>query len=81
MSLVAHGRGLGLVPNRLITRSPLRAKLTKLRLRDLEFPFTIWMATGAVAAPLAQPVEALGRALITSLSRSQERRRSHSESD
>jgi DNA-binding transcriptional LysR family regulator len=81
MSLVAHGRGLGLVPNRLIMRSPLRTKLTKLRLRDLEFPFTIWIATGAVAAPLAQPVEALGRALTTSLSRSRERPRSHSDSD
>ncbi len=73
MSLVAHGRGLGLVPNRLIARSPFRANLTNLRVRGLEFPFTIWIATGALAASLTQPVEALGRALATSLSRSRQR--------
>lgn len=77
MSLVAHGRGLGLVPSRLIARSPLRADLARLRVGDLEFPFTIWLASAPIPASLMQPVEALGRALSTSLSRSRDRRAFH----
>jgi DNA-binding transcriptional LysR family regulator len=68
MSLVARGRGLGLVPQRLVARSPSRARLTTLRLASLEFPFTIWMATGQLAHPLELPLDALRLALAARLS-------------
>lgn len=69
LSLVARGRGLGLVPSRLMAASPLRSSLAALRLPELELPFTIWIATGALAAGLTSPVDALGHALAVSLAR------------
>lgn len=73
MSLVAGGRGLGLVPGRLLAHSPSRAKLAVVRLRGLAFPFTIWLATGEVGDGLAQPLTALGDTLRARLGRRRRR--------
>lgn len=69
LALVARGRGLGLVPARLLARSRSRVKLRVLRLPDLAFPFTIWMATGDVPSSLGAPMQTLRRALVQNLGR------------
>ena len=67
-SLIARGRGLGLVPGRLLARSRMRSQLRVLRVRGLDFPLTIWLTSGGVAAPLELPLRALRRALAQRLS-------------
>jgi DNA-binding transcriptional LysR family regulator len=67
LALVARGRGLGLVPARLLARSRSRLKVRALRLPGLTFPFTIWMATGEIPAPLELPMQALRHALASRL--------------
>ena len=42
LALVARNRGLSLVPERILTRSPLRSRLRILRVSSLHFPLTIW---------------------------------------
>jgi DNA-binding transcriptional LysR family regulator len=69
MALVARARALGLVPTRLLARSASRQQLCTLRVRGLEFPMTIWMITGMLAPPLAQPLSTLSQALKGRLSR------------
>jgi DNA-binding transcriptional LysR family regulator len=68
LRLVARGRGLGLVPNRLLVRSPTRARLRALHVRDLAFPQVIWMISGELPAGLDEPLAALRRALVHGLS-------------
>jgi DNA-binding transcriptional LysR family regulator len=63
MSLVARGRGLGLVPERLLRRSPRRRDLCTLNVRGLQFPMTIWLVTGELSAPLEPAMETLARVL------------------
>jgi DNA-binding transcriptional LysR family regulator len=63
MSLVARGRGVGLVPTRLLARSVTRTALCTLRVRGLEFPMSIWLITGLMAPALDLPVKTLGRSL------------------
>jgi DNA-binding transcriptional LysR family regulator len=67
LSLIARGRGLGLVPARLLARSRMRPRLRVLRVRGLDFPLTIWLASGEVPEPLALPLRALSRALARRL--------------
>ena len=63
MSLVARGRGLGLVPARLLARSALRKRLCVLRVRGLDFPMTIWMVAGQLPPGLEQSIATLSHAL------------------
>jgi DNA-binding transcriptional LysR family regulator len=42
LALVAQGRGLGLVPEHILTRSRFRPRLQKLRISGLDFPLTVW---------------------------------------
>jgi DNA-binding transcriptional LysR family regulator len=67
MSLVARGRGLGLVPARLLARSASRRQLCVLRIRGLDFPMNVWMVTGTLAPGLEQPLATLSRALAERL--------------
>ena len=68
-SLIARGRGLGLVPRRLLARSRTRSRLRVLRVRGLDFPLTIWLASREVPASLELPLRELSRALAQRLSR------------
>src|SRR5215471_8728755 len=43
LALVAQDRGLTLVPERILSRSPIRARLRAFNIVGLEFPLTIWM--------------------------------------
>jgi DNA-binding transcriptional LysR family regulator len=63
LSLIARGRGLGLVPSRLLARSRTRPRLRTLRVRGLDFPLTIWLASRELPPPLELPLRALSRAL------------------
>jgi DNA-binding transcriptional LysR family regulator len=69
ISLVARARGLGLVPARLLARSPTRKRTCEIRVRGLEFPMKIWMVTGLLAPGLEQPVATLSSALKARLSK------------
>ena len=67
MFLVARGRGLGLVPGRLVSRSAARRNVAVLGVRGLEFPMTVWLLTAtppsALEAPLAAFADSLERRL------------------
>ena len=67
LALVARERGLGLVPARILARSPLRSRLRVRRVPGLDFPLTIWAVRGRAAPELAPVFEALDRALIERL--------------
>ncbi|MGH9719890.1 MAG: LysR family transcriptional regulator [Bryobacteraceae bacterium] len=67
LRLIARGRGIGLVPNRLLMRSPARPRLRRLHVRELRFPQLIWMVSGELAAGLDEPLIALRRALVERL--------------
>jgi DNA-binding transcriptional LysR family regulator len=68
LRLIARGRGLGLVPNRLLLRSPSREKLRKLRVRGLSFPMTVWLVAGELSPGLEPALGALQRVLTGHLS-------------
>jgi DNA-binding transcriptional LysR family regulator len=63
MALVARGRGLGLVPRRLLQRSRARTRLATPRIAGLAFPFAIWMVTQDVDGRLTAPLAAVRDAL------------------
>ena len=63
ISLVGRGRGLGLVPSRLLARSPARRQVSEVRVRGLQFPMKVWMIAATLAAGLEQPLATLGEAL------------------
>ena len=64
LALVARARGLGLVPARILARSPLRSRLRVRRIAGLDFPLTIWSLRSR-ATPDLEPVFAtLDHALI-----------------
>ena len=67
MTLVARGRGLGLVPRHLLERSALRAELTPLRLHGFTFPFAVWTVTSDAAGHLAGPWNTVRDALSAHL--------------
>jgi len=68
MSLVARGRGLGLVPSRLVARSAVKRQLSVLGVRGLEFPMTIWMLTAGLPSALETALEAFTDSLQRRLS-------------
>lgn len=63
ISLVGRGRGLGLVPSRLLARSPARRQVSEVRVRGLQFPMKVWMVAATLAAGLEQPLATLSEAL------------------
>jgi DNA-binding transcriptional LysR family regulator len=67
MSLVARGRGLGLVPARLLARSSSRRSVCTLNVRGMEFPMNVWMVTGTLPLGLRDPIATLSRALSEQL--------------
>ena len=67
LALVARHRGLGLVPARILARSPSRARLRVRRVRGLDFPLTIWAVRREGASDLAPVFRALDLALIARL--------------
>ncbi len=67
LALVARERGLGLVPARILARSPLRARLRVRRIAGLDFPLTIWAVRGRATQELEPIWVALDRALVDRL--------------
>jgi DNA-binding transcriptional LysR family regulator len=67
LALVARERGLGLVPARILARSPLRSRLRVRRIPGLDFPLTIWAARGRATSELEPVWRELDRALIARL--------------
>lgn len=67
LALVARERGLGLVPARILARSPLRSRLRVRRIPGLDFPLTIWAVRGRATPELEPVFAALDRALIERL--------------
>jgi DNA-binding transcriptional LysR family regulator len=74
LALVARHRGLGLVPARILARSPLRARVRVRRVRGVDFPLTICAVRRETTPDLVPVFRALDRAMIERLSR---RRRAH----
>jgi DNA-binding transcriptional LysR family regulator len=74
LALVARRRGLGLVPARILARSPLRARVRVRRVRGLDFPLTIWAVRRETTPDLVPVFHALDQAMIDRLSG---RRRAH----
>ena len=68
LALVARHRGLGLVPARILARSPLRARLRVRRVRGLDFPLTIWAVRRETPLDLVPVFRGLDRAMIERLS-------------
>jgi DNA-binding transcriptional LysR family regulator len=66
LALVARHRGLGLVPARILARSPLRARVR--RVHGLDFPLTIWAVRRETTPDLVPVFCALDRAMIERLS-------------
>jgi DNA-binding transcriptional LysR family regulator len=69
LSLVARGRGLGLVPGRLLARSRSRKHVRVVRVRGLDFPLTIWSLRGRPPLALEPVLDELERVLTERLSR------------
>lgn len=74
LALVARRRGLGLVPARILARSPLRARVRVRRVRGLDFPLTIWAVRRETTPDLVPVFHALDQAMIDRLCG---RRRAH----
>jgi DNA-binding transcriptional LysR family regulator len=60
LALVARGRGLGLVPSRLLGASRSRTRLRVVKVRGLHFPLTIWMVIGEVPPTVESHVAVFG---------------------
>jgi DNA-binding transcriptional LysR family regulator len=67
LALVARHRGLGLVPARILARSPLRPRLRVRRVRGLDFPLTVWAVRREPPADLVPVFRVLDQALIERL--------------
>src|SRR4051812_2934100 len=63
MSLVARGRGFGLVPSRLVSRSGARTRLSVLEVRALDFPMTAWLLTAGLPSGLEPALTAFADSL------------------
>lgn len=68
LALVARHRGFGLVPARILARSPLRPRLRVRHVRGLDFPLIVWAVRRDTPADLAPVFRALDQALIERLS-------------
>jgi DNA-binding transcriptional LysR family regulator len=73
LSLVARGRGLGLVPGRLLARSRFRRRLRVLRVRGLDFRLAIWCVRGRPPLALEPVLEELDRVVGRRLARRRSR--------
>jgi len=69
LSLVARGRGLGLVPHRLLARSRFRSRLREVRVRGLDFGMTIWSVRGRPLLALEPVLDEMDRVLTRRLAR------------
>jgi DNA-binding transcriptional LysR family regulator len=67
MLLVARQHGLGLVPERLLKRSPSRRLLRTLSVRGFHFPMTIWLLTTETPAALRPALAAFATSLKAKL--------------
>jgi DNA-binding transcriptional LysR family regulator len=67
MRLIARGRGLGLVPSRLVRRSPTRKRLRQLTVPQLQFPQVIWMVRSNLGTGPEPALAALQRGLVERL--------------
>jgi DNA-binding transcriptional LysR family regulator len=67
LTLVAQGRGLSLVPQRILARSRLRSRLRALRVPGLNFPLTIWTVHREPFIGLEPVIAELNRVLIERL--------------
>lgn len=67
LQLIARGRGLGLVPHRLLMRSRSRGKVRVLRVKEVSFPQVIWLISGESASGLDDLLMAVRRALSAHL--------------
>jgi len=66
--LIARGRGLGLVPSRLLSRSAVRSQVRILHTSDLTFRLVIWMIVGEVSSGAETLIETFRQALVNRLS-------------
>jgi DNA-binding transcriptional LysR family regulator len=71
---VARGRGLGLVPARILARSRLRARLRVRRVPGLDFPLTIWSVRREGGTDLTPLLRTLDQALADRLAGRRARR-------
>jgi DNA-binding transcriptional LysR family regulator len=67
LSLVARGRGLGLVPSRLLAHSRFRRRLRVVRMRGLDFPLAVWSVRGRPPLALQPVIEELDRVVARRL--------------
>jgi DNA-binding transcriptional LysR family regulator len=63
LTLVAQNRGLGLVPERILSRSRQRSRLRVLRVPGLEFPLVVWVVYREPLDGFERVVAELARAL------------------
>jgi DNA-binding transcriptional LysR family regulator len=73
LALVARGRGLGLVPGRLLERSRSRKHVRVVRVLGVDFPLTIWSLRGRPPLTLEPVLDELDRVLTERLSRPRSR--------
>jgi DNA-binding transcriptional LysR family regulator len=71
--LVARGRGLGLVPGRLLGRSRFRDRIRVLRARGLDVPMVIWSVRGRPPVALEPVLQELKRVVGKRLSKRRSR--------
>ena len=64
LALVADGRGLGLVPKRLLDASAFRRRLAPVQVRGLAFPFGVWMVERGRSQAWAEVLAALRHVLV-----------------
>jgi DNA-binding transcriptional LysR family regulator len=67
LALVAQGRGLSLVPERILTRSRLKSRLRTVPVSGLNFPLTIWAIFREPFTGFEPVISALCRVLVKKL--------------
>ena len=67
LALVAQGRGLSLVPERILTHSRIRSRLRILRVSGLDFPLTAWIVIGKPFTGFEPVIAELCRVLVERL--------------
>lgn len=63
LSMVARGAGLGVVPRRVLRRSPVRSHIRTFRIRGPDFRLSVWRVHGRMPASLSPVVTALDQEL------------------
>ncbi len=67
LALVAQGRGLSLVPERILTRSRFKARLQTLRVSGLDFPLAVWTVLSEPFTGFESVIAELCRVLVERL--------------